>query len=189
MTDSSPCPHTFFKNRKIIFENDQNITFCWNRCLACALCHIFVVFKMNVSVLNTTAWLIASEEEKKVLEESKLGSSSTPLVRNTTALIVGTWHVSQDYCPSQLCFPTRSILEILTILRFKDRGLFFNIRDWYALWGICLLFYFASLIIMHPFKHHLNFNLLGYILNPNLALCPNLHVFFQRSINKDPFPF
>lgn len=42
---------------------------------------------------------------------------------------------------------------------------------------------------MHPFKHHLNFNLLGYILNPNLALCPNLHVFFQRSINKDPFSF
>ena len=31
-----------------------------------------------------------------------------------------------------------------------------------------MLFYFASLIIMHPFKHHLNFNLLGYILNPNL---------------------
>ena len=188
MTDSSPCPHTFFKNRKIIFENDQNITFCWNRCLAWALCHIFVVFKMNVSVLNTTAWLIASEEEKKVLEESKLGSSSTPLVRNTAALICG--HLA--CVPGLLfstCFPKRSILEILTILRFKDKGSFFNIQDRYALWGICLLFYFASLIIMHPFKHHLNFNLLGYILNPNLALCPNLHVFFQRSINKDPFSF
>lgn len=158
MTDSSPCPHTFFKNRKIFFENDQNITFCWNRCLARALCHIFIVFKTNVSVLNTMAWLIANEEEKKVLAECK---ASTPFVRNTGAHYLGTLSIWQGAALLEIEKKKeeekRLLLNKKCFWKFhcaecKEKGDFFNIWDQDALGGDWFVIFFCiSLYSMRSF--------------------------------------